>query len=285
MLVLSRTVAGVFLSGLLWFGASATAQVVGKVTNIAQGATATSGGTTTTLALKSNISTGDLLKTNTTGQLQIVFVDRTRIVVGPSSELLIEDITLSGTKKASKFAIQALGGTFRFLSGRSPKAVYDLRTPTATMGIRGTEFDFAIGNRRLTKLVAFSGQVRICTRNNRCARISGGCSVVTATRRRIKLPRNDDVRNSILREDFPYVVSQDALDKDYRVQVERCGEIGTKVVTKKSTLSIERKGEASKPSAAEESGAKGGSSKSSGSNNTNGNNNSGGGYNEAADES
>jgi hypothetical protein len=146
--VLCRMVAWLCLSVLLWGGIPAWAQVVGKVTNIAQGATVTQLKVTKKLALKSNISTGDLLKTDATGQLQIAFVDRTRIVVGPSSELLIEDVTLSGGKKASRFAVQALGGTFRFLSGRSPKPAYVLRTPTATMGIRGTEFDFSVDNRR-----------------------------------------------------------------------------------------------------------------------------------------
>jgi hypothetical protein len=141
-------VAWLCFSVLFWGGIPAWAQVVGKVTNIAQGATVTQLKVTKKLALKSNISTGDLLKTDATGHLQIAFADRTRIVVGPSSELLIEDVTLSGGKKASRFAVQALGGTFRFLSGRSPKPAYVLRTPTATMGIRGTEFDFSVDNRR-----------------------------------------------------------------------------------------------------------------------------------------
>ncbi len=97
-------VAWLCLSVLFWGGVPAWAQVVGKVTNIAQGATVTQLKVTKKLALKSNISTGDLLKTDATGQLQIAFVDRTRIVVGPSSELLIEDVTLSGGKRLPRLS-------------------------------------------------------------------------------------------------------------------------------------------------------------------------------------
>ena len=242
---LCRTLAWLSLSVCFWAGVPAWAEVVGKVTNISEGATVTQFEVTKRLALKSDISTGDLLKTDASGQLQIAFVDRTRIVVGPSSELLIEDVTLSGGKRASQFAVQALGGTFRFLSGRSAKTAYKIRTPTATMGIRGTEFDFSIDNRRLTNLVTFSGQVRICTRNNRCARVSGGCAVVTATRRNIRQPRDDKAKTSLLRENFPFVVSQESLDKSYRVQVEGCGEVGAKIVTQKPATDTERKGESS----------------------------------------
>ena len=268
MQVLCRTVAWLCFSVLFWVGVPAWAQVVGKVTNVAQGATVTQREVTRKLSLKSNISSGDLLTTDATGQLQIVFVDRTRIVIGPSSELLIEDVTLSGGKKASRFAVQAIGGTFRFLSGGSSKPAYEVRTPTATMGVRGTEFDFAIDNRRLTNLVTFSGQVRICTRNNRCALVSGGCAVVTAKRRSIKQPRDDEAKKSILRDSFPYVISQESLDPSFRVQVERCGEVGAKIATKKpaAPTDTERKGEPSNRSLGESQES------------------SGRGYNEASDE-
>jgi hypothetical protein len=271
---LCRPLAWLSLSVCFWAGVPAWAEVVGKVTNVTQGATVTQFEVTKRLALKADISTGDLLKTDAVGQLQIAFVDRTRIVVGPSSELLIEDITLSGGKRASQFAIQALGGTFRFLSGRSAKTAYKIRTPTATMGIRGTEFDFSIDNRRLTNLVTFSGQVRICTRNNRCARVSGGCAVVTATRRTIKQPRDDEAKISLLRENFPFVVSQETLDQSYRVQVEGCGEVGAKVVTQKpaTDTDTERKGESSDREAPDREESSG-ETRSSGSS-----------YNEASDE-
>jgi hypothetical protein len=121
----------------------------------------------------------------------------------------------------------------------------------------------------LTNLVTFTGQVRICTRNNRCARVSVGCAVVTATRRTIKQPRDDGAKESLLRENFPFVVSQETLDQDYRVQVEGCGEVGAKIVTQKpaAPTDIERKGEPS------DRGKSSGESKSSGRS-----------YNESSDE-
>lgn len=228
------TILGFCIIALLWGGGSASAQAIGKVTSAVQGATVTREGSTKALGSRASISSGDLIKTNATGQVQIAFIDRTRIVVGSSSEFLIEDVTISTTKKASRFAVKAVGGTFRFLSGRSSKDAYELRTPTTTMGVRGTEFDFTVDDRRLTKLVTFSGQVNICTSFNACAQVSGGCAVITASRTRLTQPKDERAKKNLLREDFPFIVSQESLNQDYRVRVESCGDLSVAVIVPKN---------------------------------------------------
>ena len=62
---------------------------------------------------------------------------------------------------AGKFAVNALAGTFRFLTGNSEKSAYQIITPTGTLGVRGTKFDFTVDPRTgQTKVVLFEGQVK-----------------------------------------------------------------------------------------------------------------------------
>lgn len=213
----------------------ASAQVIAKVTGINENATVSRSGARQALRRNAGLQVGDIITTDATGSVQIAFVDRTRMVVGPASQLEVEDITLSSAKKASKFTVKALGGTYRFLSGNSPKQAYSLKTPTATMGIRGTEFDFSVDRRRLTNLVTFSGEVRVCNRINRCIRVSGGCAVVQIRRARVQQPETEDEKKELLRNNFPYVVSQQQLANEFRVQTGPCGEVGDVATTTTTT--------------------------------------------------
>ena len=87
---------------------------------------------------------GQTIVTNDQAQVQIVFADETRMVVGPNSALLIERYLMRDPNTVSEFVANALGGTFRFISGNSPSEAYSNRTPAGTIGVRGTELDLTV---------------------------------------------------------------------------------------------------------------------------------------------
>ena len=134
------------------------------------------------------LETGDKILTNASGEVQILFADRTRILVGPASEFHVQNVKMTSKNKARKFAVRALSGSFRFLSGDSKKQAYKIKTPSVTMGIRGTEFDFVVPTRSQTRVVAFSGQVQVCNRRNSCSYITGGCDLTTVVRSKFYNP-------------------------------------------------------------------------------------------------
>lgn len=99
---------------------------------------------TRTLVVGADIFIGDRVVTDDAGLVQIVFTDNTRLVVGPRSELLIEDYLLRDNGSAGNLAINALSGAFRFISGNAPSNLYNITTPTGTIGVRGTALDFYV---------------------------------------------------------------------------------------------------------------------------------------------
>jgi len=87
---------------------------------------------------------GDLIVTDPQGQAQIRFVDDTRFVVGPNSRVRIDEFVFNPDGTASDVALNTLKGTFRFISGKSPHDAYSIRTPTMTIGVRGTAIDIRV---------------------------------------------------------------------------------------------------------------------------------------------
>ena len=118
------------------------------------------------------------------GNAQIILADGTRLVVGPGSTLVLDRFLMTGGDTAEKVSIKALRGTFRFITGRSAKSAYDIKTANATIGIRGTGFDYWV--QKQTGVAVLEGNVRLC-RDKKCVELNEGCEV--AARRPMKPTR------------------------------------------------------------------------------------------------
>jgi hypothetical protein len=141
-------------------------------------AEADTAGQSRVLTVGADIFIGDMVNTGAEGQVQIKFSDQTELVVGPNSSLRIEDYLLRDDQSAGKFAINALSGTFRFATGGAPKDRYVIKTPTGTIGVRGTAFDFNVDD-EATYVLLFHGAVRLCNLDNVCVTLDGTCEIGT----------------------------------------------------------------------------------------------------------
>lgn len=75
------------------------------------------------------------------GRVEITFVDNTNVKVTEHSKLVIDDFVYSGKPSTSKMALRFASGTMRFKTGNGvSKSNINLRTPTATIAVRGTDF-------------------------------------------------------------------------------------------------------------------------------------------------
>ncbi len=199
---------------------------IGKVIGVQQGAELTSGGKTRRISAGMNVATGDTISTDSKGLVQIVFNDETKIAVGPNARMVLDVTMLRGGKKAKSFAVQTLGGSFRFISGKSKKSAYVVKTPTSTMGVRGTVFDLWVVGDKQSSLVMLEGVVRMCGLSGRCKSIRGQCSIV-ATNAQGRVGRPIDKRQAAraLNAGFPFITSQNTLLQPFRVDISGCASI------------------------------------------------------------
>jgi ferric-dicitrate binding protein FerR (iron transport regulator) len=128
------------------------------------------------LAVGSDVFIGDKVVTDASGLVELRFSDSTRLVIGPRSSLVIEDYLLREDGSAGKFAVNALAGTFRFITGGAPKDRYLITTPTGTVGVRGTAFDLNV-EAAATSLLLFHGAVILCTLDGKCVIVDEVCEL------------------------------------------------------------------------------------------------------------
>ncbi len=157
--------------GVAHAGAAGSAQGVNPAADVDRA------GITQTLRVGSDVFIGDIVRTGDKGQVQILFADDTKLVVGPASSLEIEDYLLRNDGSAGKFAVDMLGGSFRFATGEADKSRYRIDTPTGTIGVRGTKFDVFVDGQGVTRILHYQGVVRFCTKADKCQELSKDCTL------------------------------------------------------------------------------------------------------------
>jgi hypothetical protein len=118
-------------------GPAAALEPSGHAVRVDPAVNATGPGGERLIKLRGAVFVGDEIVASPNGLAQIIFIDNTRIVIGPNSRLTIDIFVFNPDNTAKKVAITAIKGSFRFISGNSPSGAYSIRTPTMTVGIRG----------------------------------------------------------------------------------------------------------------------------------------------------
>ena len=104
------------------------------------------GDTNILLEEETSIEQFDTVKTGN-GKVGILFLDDTRVDVTQHSKLIIDEFVFDPNSGKGKLNLSAKLGTIRYASGQIAKnSRQDIKitTPTATIGVRGTDFTMTI---------------------------------------------------------------------------------------------------------------------------------------------
>jgi hypothetical protein len=100
--------------------------------------------------LEANKGTGvemnDIITTAKT-RLNLTFQDDTKVAITEQSKLMIDDFVYDPNSKGGKLAMRVALGTVRYASGavaHNNRENVKLRTPTATISVRGTDFTMTV---------------------------------------------------------------------------------------------------------------------------------------------
>jgi hypothetical protein len=100
-------------------------------------------GKTLSGAVGTRLETADTVRTGADGSVGITMDDDSLLSVGPNSVLSLERYVFDPTTNRGRFDSALNKGTLAVISGRIAKQSPDamtVRTPTAVLGVRGTEF-------------------------------------------------------------------------------------------------------------------------------------------------
>lgn len=174
------------------------------------------------LAAGSEILEQARLSTSGSGRGEIVFIDGTKLALGPSSNLAVTRSLMRGRNRFSKLSIAALRGTFRWISGSSGSSSYSLSTPISTMGIRGTVLDFTVRGGK-TYVALLAGRARICGGGG-CQELRRTCDYVEVAGKITKtkqISAGFKSRNAAAKA-FPFMANPRALSARFRVGGSQC---------------------------------------------------------------
>lgn len=125
--------------------AQAQAANIGNITEL-NGAGRVIRNDTYQAALDFNIESYDNVQTSN-GRLGITFLDDSQVRLTEHSELIIDEFIYDPDPSKSKMALQFASGTARFITGKLAtidKENILIQTPSATIGIRGTDFTVTV---------------------------------------------------------------------------------------------------------------------------------------------
>ncbi len=131
----------IFLSLLL--GSTLFSKDVAVVTALNGEASVKRDGVTLPLSLGMKLQERDSVVTNADAKVQIIFNDETIITVGKSSEFSINEYLFDEEKEENSLQFGLLRGAMRTITGKIGKIApqkFAVKTKTATIGIRGTNF-------------------------------------------------------------------------------------------------------------------------------------------------
>jgi hypothetical protein len=131
------------LALVLALASGAAAANVGRVVLAAGETTALRGGQPVRLALGTQVQDRDVLRTGAASNLQVRFDDDSYVSLRENSELRVDEFRFTNGAGKDSAAFSLLKGGLRAVTGlvgRRNNDDYKMVTPTATIGIRGTDY-------------------------------------------------------------------------------------------------------------------------------------------------
>jgi len=127
----------------------AAEQPIGQVQSITGTVTAIrANGTKVELSEGDAVYQGDILQSGTDGSVGIVLADETTFSMAENGRMVLDEMVYDPSTQEGNISMSVLQGVFTFVSGQVAKVDPDamsLKTPVATIGIRGTQVGVNLG--------------------------------------------------------------------------------------------------------------------------------------------
>ena len=156
--------------------AGAADRIVGNVTFVQNEVRGEVDGRVSLVSAGDSVSRDQVIRTGPGSSIVITFEDKTTFAIGPSAEVRIDEFVYRNGQPGFR-SFDLLKGIFRFISGPGAQGHrYQVRTPNATIAVRGTAFDVRVRN-RVADVVLHDGAVSVCSDGGTCRNLMPGLTV------------------------------------------------------------------------------------------------------------
>ena len=149
-------------------GNARAADDIGKATAIKTSVTGTRDSQSIVLKTGDDIFANQTVATDGAGVGQFEFRDKTKLALGPGSTVVLDNFVYNPKGSGSKVVLELTRGSFRFITGKAKHDAYEIVTPTATIGVRGTAFDVYVDDSGALAIAMINGAVQVCPHSGAC---------------------------------------------------------------------------------------------------------------------
>ncbi len=123
---------------------------------------------TRNLFIGTNVFFEERIETSKTGQAQLLFLDESALTIASNSDVVLDKFIYDPKTSKGELALSVGAGVFRFVGGRISKtSMVRIKTPTATIGIRGGIIIIEVDPRtRATRAIFVFGKVMTVNNNS-----------------------------------------------------------------------------------------------------------------------
>ena len=120
------------------------------------------------------LTIGDIVRQNEVievandGRGEFRLNDDTKLALGPGARMVLDKFVYDSDKKAGSIVLDLTKGAFRFITGIASKPTYLIRTPNASIAVRGTIFDAFVLPDNSTWLLLHEGAIEVTAAKNVC---------------------------------------------------------------------------------------------------------------------
>jgi hypothetical protein len=211
----------ILLLALLLAGSAYPAEAgtpeIGEAIAIKPVVKAEAAGQARTIEAGAKVFQNEVLITDEAASAEIKLLDGTKFAVGSSARITLDKFVYDAKAAPGSISLGMIKGAFRFITGTSPKPAYEIKTPAATIGIRGTVFDGFVADTGEMVILLHKGALELCSLTSKvCYRHDKVCHIVHVTPEGVfsSPPRWDaGLLNGIpITQAFPFVGQKLAID-------------------------------------------------------------------------
>ena len=120
------------------------------------------------LSVGDSVRQNEVIEVSADGKGEFRLNDDTKLALGPGSRLVLDKFVYDSDKKAGSIVLDLTKGAFRFITGVASKPTYLIRTPNASITVRGTIFDLFILPDTTVWLLLHQGAIEVTSAKSVC---------------------------------------------------------------------------------------------------------------------
>ncbi len=176
------------LWGAAALAASQSAPPVGAARVIVAEVSAQAANASRLLAVDDPVTFNELIATRAKAAAVLALADGTELAMGENAQVRLDDFVL-GDGAEARLSLTLNLGALRFATGNMPKPAYAIRTPQATLAVRGTVFDLAVGEDGAAYVAVSEGAITVTTASGQSIDVPAGQSLAIDALGVADLPR------------------------------------------------------------------------------------------------